>query len=533
MPSFHEQTDLLIERMGNRPLQILIEIQRRYGHVPDDAIGQLAARLRLPISSIEGDVEFYALLSREPKGDYAFLMSDNITDWMQGSRALFSRLSENLGNNASLASTSCTGMCDQGPALLVNGLAVPNLNEVRIDAIADLVKRGIPVSSWPAEFFRIESNLKRRSWLFDDWQGPRLEGDELLQALQDCGLRGRGGAGFPTAKKWIACREAKGDARYVVCNADEGEPGTFKDRVLLQHRADRLFDGMARCAAIVGAKQGILYVRGEYRYLEAHLKETIAEWSGPDFEIELHWGAGAYICGEESALLESIEGKRGIPRIRPPFPVTHGLYGMPTVVDNVETFCAVSAIASGGDKAFRSLGTEKSKGTKLLSISGDCEAPGVYELPFGVSVEAILAECGAQDALAVQVGGAAGTCLDKTEFGREIGFEDLPTSGSIMIFNASRDMNEVAVNFTRFFADESCGFCTPCRVGTSLLADAVERMAQGREAVSEIENLNAVLRASHCGLGLSASRAVMDMLRKFPEHFGVMAKRADFFVEQR
>ena len=519
MPSIQEHADLLIERMGNRPLQILIEIQRRFGHVPDDAIGQLSTRLHIPFSRIVGDVEFYALLSREPKGDYAFLMSDNITDWMQGSRVLFSRLSKNLGNNASLSNTSCTGMCDQGPALLVNGLAVPNLSASRIDAIADLVKRSIPVSSWPEEFFRVESNLKRQSWLFDDWQGPHLKGEDLLQALQDCALRGRGGAGYPTAKKWNACREAKGEGRYVVCNADEGEPGTFKDRALLQHRADRLFEGMALCADIVGAEHGILYVRGEYRYLEDHLKEAIARWSRPGFEIELHWGAGAYICGEESALLESIEGKRGIPRVRPPFPVTHGLFGMPTVVDNVETFCAVAAIASGGEKAFRSLGTEKSKGTKLLSISGDCVKPGVYEFPFGVSVEALLAECEAKDALAVQVGGAAGTCLDKTEFGRRIGFEDLPTSGSIMIFNASRDMSEAALNFARFFADESCGFCTPCRVGTSLLAEALESATRGGEAVSEIENLNIVLRASHCGLGLSASRAVMDMLKKFPEHF--------------
>ena len=526
-----EHADLLIERMGNNPLQILIAIQKAFNHVSDDAICRVASALGIPLSRILGDVEFYSFLSREPLGTYSVLMSDSITDWMLGSRELFLRLCGNLGVSprvmrhdglATVGKTSCTGMCDQGPAMLVNGTAVANLSDDRIDAISRLMEKRIPLAAWPGEYFHVESNIRRRDWLFQDWRGPILEGEALLQEMTDAGLRGRGGAGYPTAKKWASCRDAPGGERHVVCNADEGEPGTFKDRVLLQHCAGRLFEGMALCARIIKAKKGFLYVRGEYRYLEAHLEALLAARRDADFEIELHWGAGAYICGEESALLESIEGKRGIPRVRPPFPVIFGVHGMPTVVDNVETFCAAAAIAAGGGREFRSLGTAESCGTKLLSVSGDCARPGIYEYSFGVSVDRILEDCGAGNVLAVQVGGAAGNCLDASEFGRKICFEDLPTSGSVMVFDRSRDMREAALNFSRFFAHESCGFCTPCRVGTEILAQAMEGISAGRgsgEDIAEIGNLGSILRASHCGLGQSANRAVLDMLRKFPEHF--------------
>ena len=528
MASAAEHADLLIERMGNNPLQILIAIQKAFNQVPDDAICRVASALDLPLSRILGDVEFYSFLSREPLGAYSVLMSDSITDWMLGSRELFLRLCGNLGVSPGVTrsdglvtagKTSCTGMCDQGPALLVNGIAVAKLTDDRIDAISRLMENKIPLVAWPDEYFHVESNIRRRGWLFQDWEGAVLEGEALLQEMMDAGLRGRGGAGFPTAKKWASCRDAPGSERYVVCNADEGEPGTFKDRVLLQHCAGRLFEGMALCARIVKAKKGFLYVRGEYHYLEPHLESVLKARRFDDFEIELHWGAGAYICGEESALLESIEGKRGIPRVRPPFPVTCGLHGMPTVVDNVETFCAAAAIAAGGGRKFRSLGTAGSRGTKLLSVSGDCSRPGIYEYSFGVSVDRILEDCGAGNVLAVQVGGAAGTCLDASEFGRKICFEDLPTSGSVMVFDRTRDMQEAALNFSRFFARESCGFCTPCRVGTEILAQAMERICGTGEDISEIGNLGSILKASHCGLGQSATGAVLDMLRKFPEHF--------------
>ncbi|HQT26332.1 MAG TPA: NAD(P)H-dependent oxidoreductase subunit E, partial [Burkholderiales bacterium] len=309
MSSVAGEVDSLVGRMGERPLQILIEIQKHFNQVSIDAIDRLASRLELPVARILGNVEFYSFLSREKQGDYSLLMSDNITDWMLGSRELHSRLRKNLegSEHASVGRTSCTGMCDQGPAMLVNGIALTNLDEKRIDGISSLVEKHVPVSSWPSEYFHVESNIRRSGWLFEGRKGNVFEGEALLRELRDSNLRGRGGAGFPTALKWATCRDAEGE-KYVVCNADEGEPGTFKDRILLTHCAENLLEGMALCAHIIGAKKGFLYVRGEYRYLESHLRKSLREKRFENFEIELQWGAGAYICGEESALLESIEG---------------------------------------------------------------------------------------------------------------------------------------------------------------------------------------------------------------------------------
>jgi [NiFe] hydrogenase diaphorase moiety large subunit len=240
---------------------------------------------------------------------------------------------------------------------------------------------------------------------------------------------------------------------------------------------------------------------------------------GADFDIEIHVGAGAYVCGEESALIESLEGKRGTPRNRPPFPVTCGYRNQPTVVNNVETFASASLIALHGGSWFAAIGTPQSAGTKLLSVSGDCARPGIYEYPFGVSVAQVLADCGANDAQAVQVGGPSGTCVAASEFNRSICFEEIPTAGAFMVFGGQRDMFDMARNFTRFFAHESCGFCTPCRVGTSLLNDLMDKLAHGQGSpydFAEIEKLNHRLRSlSHCGLGHSACNPVLDTIAKF------------------
>jgi len=288
--------------------------------------------------------------------------------------------------------------------------------------------------------------------------------DEILNEVKASKLRGRGGAGFSTGSKWEFCRVAPGEQHYVVCNADEGEPGTFKDRVLLNSYADMVFEGMALCARVIGAKKGFLYLRGEYRYLLEHLQavlhrrrqqtllgNNILGEAGFDFDIEIHLGAGAYICGEESALIESLEGKRGTPRNRPPFPVTCGYLNQPTVVNNVETFAATSLIGLNGGAWYANIGTETSSGTKILSVSGDCERPGLYEYPFGVTVAQVLEDCGARDTQAVQVSGPSGICISANEFTRCIGFEDIPTAGAFMVFDQSRDMFEVARNFIHFF----------------------------------------------------------------------------------
>ena len=345
-------------------------------------------------------------------------------------------------------------------------------------------------------------------------------------------MRGRGGAGFATAKKWQLCRQAVGPERVVVCNADEGEPGTFKDRVLLTRHTDEVFEGMTIAALVIGARQGFVYLRGEYAYLLAPLRaalqrrreqhllgHSILGRDGFDFDIDIHGGAGAYVCGEESALIESLEGKRGTPRIRPPFPVEHGYMGHPTVVNNVETFCAVSQIAVHGGAWWAGIGTPESTGTKIHSVSGDCARPGLYEYPFGTRIGRLLEDCGALDTQAVQVGGPSGVCLSAFDFGRRIAFEDVPTAGAFMVFDRSRDMFEVARNFAHFFAHESCGFCTPCRVGTALVERRMDKLARGdgsRDDIEVLYELDKLMHATtHCGLGAAACNPLRDTILKF------------------
>lgn len=550
------------QRNANNLLQILREAQEQHGYIHSDAIDYLSEKLNLPRSKIEGVAGFYSFLYLQPRGEYRVLFSDNITDRMLGNIDLMTNMCAQLwvepgklseDGLLSVDTTSCTGMCDQGPALLVNNIAINRLTRERVSAICELIRERVPVSAWPIEFFVIEDNIRRKDIMLgsDFKSGSALAvllqrgADEILGEVKISKLRGRGGAGFSTGAKWDFCRAAPGEQHYVVCNADEGEPGTFKDRVLLNGYADAVFEGMTLCARIIGAKKGFLYLRGEYRYLLNHLQAVLQRRRQQallgknilgaidfDFDIEIHLGAGAYICGEESALIESLEGKRGTPRNRPPFPVTHGYLNQPTVVNNVETFAATSLIGLHGGAWYAGIGTDTSSGTKILSVSGDCERPGLYEYPFGVTVAEVLADCGARNTQAVQVSGPSGVCISAHEFGRSIGFEDIPTAGAFMVFDQSRDMFEVARNFVHFFAHESCGFCTPCRVGTSLLSNMMDKLAQGFGSpydFAEIEKLNVLLQStSHCGLGHSACNPVLDTIAKFRPAYEKRLAHKDF-----
>jgi [NiFe] hydrogenase diaphorase moiety large subunit len=549
----------ILEKSGDDPehlLQHLCKIQNRFSYIPKAALKLLSARLHIPPVEIVSVVYFYSFLSMQPRGAYDIRFSDNITDRMLGNLPLLESLCKKLGvkpgepradGRVTVDLTSCTGLCDQGPALLVNGMAVSRLDEYRIHKMVGLIEAAIPLSKWPKMFFNIEDNIQRRDKLLNDViiRGTAIEafvvkgGDALLEWIDQSGLRGRGGAGFKTATKWRMCRDTPATERYVICNADEGEPGTFKDRILLNSYANVVFEGMTLCGAIIGAKHGYLYLRGEYFYLHEALERVLQERrdagllgqdilgrDGFDFDIEIHMGAGAYICGEESALIESLEGKRGIPRNRPPFPVTSGYKNQPTVVNNVETLVAAARIAVFGADWFRSSGTEKSSGTKLLSISGDCERPGIYEYPFGVSIRQVLEDCGAKDTQAVQVSGAAGTTLPAQEFYRKIAFEDVPTGGSFMVFNQQRDLLEMVQNFTRFFCHESCGFCTPCRIGGTLMKNLLEKVMVGHATgydLQEIKKIGEVMqKTAHCGLGVTAPNPLLETLKKFP---GIYARR--------
>ncbi|AVR88893.1 NAD(P)H-dependent oxidoreductase subunit E [Thauera aromatica] len=542
-------------------LQILRQAQERAGHLPTALLERIASALTLPLAQVLATASFYSLLRTGPAPAYDILFADNITDRMQGGPALAAALCRALelapglpaGNGrVRVGTTSCTGLCDQGPALLVNQRPLTRMSAERVVPMADLIRRGVAVDDWPAEWFRIEPNLRRRDALLGAGLAPgealaaalaRSPGG-LLAEIEASRLRGRGGAGYPTAAKWRACRAAPGEAHYVVCNADEGEPGTFKDRVLLSDFPQLVIDGMGIAAHAVGAHRGFIYLRGEYRHLLDPLEALLAErrrqgllgtdilGRGFDFDIEIHLGAGAYVCGEESALLESLEGRPGRPRIRPPFPVSRGYRGQPTTVNNVETLALAGLVAIHGGEVFRAIGTAQSSGTKLLSVSGDVERPGIYEYPFGVTVAEVLADCGARATQAVQIAGAAGHCLAPAEFGRRIAFEDVPTGGSFMVFDERRDLFDVAHAFVDFFAHESCGFCTPCRVGTAVNRRLMDKIAAGRGVPADVAELAAMDRllrsASHCGLGSTATLALTDIVDKFRPAFSRRLRTEDF-----
>ena len=355
-----------------------------------------------------------------------------------------------------------------------------------------------------------------------------MSDEDIVKEVLDSDLKGRGGAGFPTGMKWKFCAQEKSKDKYIVCNADEGEPGTFKDREILDRVAYKVYAGMAIAGKAIGAKHGIVYLRGEYKFLLPQLRmeldgfHKMIEEIGYDFNISFKIGSGAYICGEESALFESIEGKRGEPRNKPPYPTQKGLYGKPTVINNVETLVNTVIILNYGAAKYRQLGTRFSTGAKVFSISGDTPKPGIYELELGMSVLEFVKEFGDGDTKAVQVGGASGFCVPRKLFASTvIGFEGVPTGGSMKLFNSSRSMYNVLHNYLDFFAEESCGQCTPCRVGCQQLLKGIQAVKKGEMKsvyLNELTKLAGTMKiASKCGLGQSVGNAFNSIVENFKE----------------
>ncbi|MFC2107692.1 NADH-ubiquinone oxidoreductase-F iron-sulfur binding region domain-containing protein, partial [Bacteroidota bacterium] len=468
-----------------------------------------------------------------------------------------------------LSYTSDIGMNDQEPAALINGEPFTNLTPERARELVQGFREGKEVKEMIGRLgYGKNANDHVRSMVNNN---VHKEGQVIFSAhktgaglkkaisytpravvelIKESHLRGRGGAGFPAGLKWDFCRQAGGDAKYLVCNADEGEPGTFKERVLLTEKPELLFEGMAIAGYAIDALEGILYLRYEYIYLKDYLEsvledmrskkllgKNILKLQGFDFDIRIQMGAGAYVCGEESALIESMEGKRGEPRNRPPFPVQAGYLGKPTVVNNVETLCCVAQILEEGAEWFRSIGTAESSGTKLLSIAGDCKNPGVYEIEYGITVKAMLEMAGAENVQAVQVGGPSGVCIDPSQFNRTISFEDLPTGGSIIIISNERDLiKEVVLNFMDFFIDESCSSCAPCRSLTVIIKNMVEKLLRGKGTRADIDNLLVyglmMKNANRCGLGQTASNPIVSTIENFRDLYeSLVTNDADYISE--
>jgi NADH:ubiquinone oxidoreductase subunit F (NADH-binding) len=352
----------------------------------------------------------------------------------------------------------------------------------------------------------------------------KMSPKEVIEEVKTSGLRGRGGAGFPCGSKWELAKKSKGAKKFLICNADEGEVGTFKDRYVLQHDPFSVIEGMAIAAYAIGAKKGYIYLRGEYHYLLEGLKKAIAQTKKMGFlkglDIKIEEGAGSYICGEESALMNSIEGKRGEARFRPPFPPTSGLFEKPTIINNVETLMNVPHIILKGAKWYRKLGTGESKGTKLFSVSGDVARPGVYEMELGCSLKELVKDlAGAKEVKMVQIGGSTGGIVPGSMIDTALSYETVLGSGAVTVFDETRDVIDFVYRTVEFLNEESCGKCTPCREGTEVMVEVLGRLARGEGVQTDIRTLEdlseTMMLSSMCGLGQGVPIPVLDTLKYF------------------
>ncbi len=366
----------------------------------------------------------------------------------------------------------------------------------------------------------------------DVWQildkAWKLTPKEIIDQITESGLRGRGGAGFPTGLKWNNAAMEQDEEKYIICNADEGEPGTFKDRAILEKRFDKVLAGLLIGAHAIGAQRGFVYLRGEYNYLLPTLEESLADFQkeiqkrNMKFTIKIRSGSGAYVCGEETSLIESMEGKRGEPRNKPPFPIKKGYLNKPTVVNNAETLVYAMSIIHDGPTRFKELGSEFSRGSKVFCVSGDASQEGIFELEFGMSIAEFVDMFGDGDTKAVQVGGSSGFCVPRKNFKKTIlGFEGIPTGGSMMLFNSSRSMYHILHNYLEFFEEESCGQCTPCRVGCQELKKGIEAVKSGNKPQVYLETLLKLAQTmkltSKCGLGQSVPNSFISIVQNFCE----------------
>ena len=567
---------------GHRMLDILRDIQERFRWISPETMEIVAAETGLSRVQVEGVASFYSFLSLTPKGRVAIRLCDDIIDRFAGLAEIVAIFEKELGIKVgetsadgvfSLEYTPCIGMCDQAPAAMINDVVVTSLTKDRAREIIAALKGGqrprevvVPgfdkLSPHERAIRMVENNIRHAGAVLLGPARPEaglenavaLAPVGIIHTIEASGLRGCGGAGFTTGKKWSFAAAEPTERRFVFCNADEGEPGTFKDRVLLTERPHLMVEGMTIAARAVGAGEGLIYLRGEYVYLREHLEGVLAERrdrgllgkgilgiEGFDFDLRIQIGAGAYICGEEGALISSCEGLPGEPKTRPPFPVNRGYLGFPTVVNNVETFCHVARIMDRGADWFFGMGSEGSHGTKLFSVSGDCLNPGVYELPYGLSLRELLELVGGEDAGAVQVGGPSGTMVDRANFHRRLTFDDLATGGAIIVFSARRNILEIVEYYLSFFVHESCGYCTPCRVGNVFLQQAIGKFRNGLanpEDIDYLRDLSAtIIETSRCGLGMTSPNPILTTLENFPLVYSALVKpspdriRASFDVQ--
>ena len=544
-------------------LPALHAVQDAVGSVSKGALGYISERLTVPPAEAYGVATFYALIHTGSRSPTLIHVCDDIVCARNGADELKSALEQELGPAGAAGSgigwtpSPCLGQCDRAPAALTHAAGSGYRNAAPANA-AGLI--GLTFDELPTGLIRQDGDdlhLLRRIGEIDpeSLASYRQSGgyaglekaiamgrDDLMSALDESGLRGRGGAAFPIGIKWRGVAEADGGMKYVIANGDESEPGTFKDRVLMEGDPFAVIEAMTIAGFATGATKGFAYVRGEYPVAERRLASAVdqarhAGMLGPDvagagfdFEVEVRRGAGAYICGEETALFASIEGQRGEPRQKPPFPTEKGVFGRPTSVNNIETLVAVLAVLEMGAAEFAAIGTERSTGPKLFCISGDVTRPGLYEVPFGTTLRQLMTLAGGvRDGAgvgAVLVGGAAGSFVDSGTLDMELTFEGAAAaqtglgSGAVIVFDDTTDFAPVLRRIAQFFRDESCGQCVPCRIGTVRQEESLARLAAGNplggvtEERQRLDDLALVMTdASICGLGQTAASAVQSALR--------------------
>jgi NADH-quinone oxidoreductase subunit F len=555
-------------------LPVLHALQGRVGWISPGGLNYACRRLEVPPAEAFGVADFYALFQTRPHPPVTLHVCDDVACMHHGSEAVCTGLEALLGPEGSSRDgfatwhrSPCLGLCERAPAVLIAAAGDPPRDQAAAPATEPSVRAalaGEAVSAPPISLSVPQAGepgliLLRRVGRVDPMSldDYRAEGgflalrrafemgpEAVVREVTDSKLVGRGGAAFPTGLKWQSVRSAP-SPRYLVCNADESEPGTFKDRVILEGDPFSLIESMTIAGFATGCEKGFIYLRGEYPLALERLENALRRCrergflgdnvlgDGVRFDIELRRGAGAYICGEETALLNSLEGLRGEPRNKPPFPTQVGLFGQPTVINNVETLVNVLPILIEGGKAYSQIGTEKSTGPKLFCVSGHVKRPGLYEAPFGITLREVLELAGGIGGTgrlqAVLLGGAAGAFVTPEQLDIPLTFEGTRAAGAalgsavVMPFDDTVDLRHVLRRIARFFRDESCGQCVPCRVGTVRQEELIHRLIEGRPIVSAnqelalLQEVGQVMRdASICGLGQTASSAIESALARFP-----------------
>ncbi|HET9912827.1 MAG TPA: NAD(P)H-dependent oxidoreductase subunit E [Anaerolineales bacterium] len=540
-------------------LPALHAAQKIYGWISEPVAAEIARSLRVPLADVHGVIEFYSLFYNEPVGKRIVRVCTDQACALKDADGILHRLCSQHGLepgqttrdlSLTIEASPCLGLCEHAPAVWTTDdrrWTIGN-GSTESDRPSSMVYG--PIRLLTANCGNGTTSLAQYGNYPALTKALGMKPEEIVSEIKASGLVGRGGAAFPTGIKWEGAAKAQADQKYVVGNTDESEPGTFKDRILLLDDPHRTIEGMLIAGYAIGADKGYFYVRGEYPYILPVLEQSLNEarqanllgenilGSDFSFDIELRVGAGAYICGEETALFESVEGKRGFPRVKPPFPTTYGLFGKPTVINNVETLCNIPLIISQGAGEYRRMGTDKSPGPKLFCVSGDVTQPGLYEVPFGVTLRDLLEMAGGPSAAlrvngkrlqAVLFGGAAGAFATSEHLDVRMTFEDLRAaglplgSGVVMVFDETRDLRDVLKRLGHFFAHESCGKCYPCQIGTQRQKEILDRIAAGDILEGDLLRLQDVgwtmTDASLCGLGQTAASAVLSAMKLWPEMF--------------